>query len=171
MIKSGFVMLVMLFALSACGGGATEQAVDPTAAVSLSRFTVTGTGPAENGVVPIDAAVNNGKLSFEWATSSSNDYHVGVYLSKDEILDTNVDAYILGRNCGDTYEFISGCGKQMKVDCVWSSDNKMACSTELKPKILTYWLDALPQDAWALAQVCNSLFTKCRVYSVPVQLR
>ncbi len=171
MYKQISFLMVCLFALAACGGTSDSDSQDATAAVTLSRFMVEGTGPAENGVVPIDAAMNGGKLWFEWVTKSGNDYRVSLYLSKDDTLDTKEDPYILGLNCGPTYELFSGCGKEKRVQCVWDAENRLDCETELKPKTLTYWLDQLPQDAWALAQVCNSLFTQCSVYSVPVQLR
>ena len=176
-----FVRNVIVFTsflvLTACGGGGGgDSTPSPAALTTINSFTMTGTSaPTAGDPIPINANVNAGAFSVDWDVSSSNPYHVKLYISEDAVFDKDTDTRLMSKNCGtnvvgNTYE----CNKVASFSCVFKTSNLISCgtiSTANPEKNLTTFLTGLPMTAYFFIDACNALVTSCKTQSVEVEFQ
>lgn len=163
--------------LSACGGGSSgtpsgTPGITGTT-TTINNYTVTGTSSATGTSQPINPGVNNGNFNVSWNISSSDPYHVDLYVSSDSTLSTTTDIKFFGQNCGSASS-IYNCGKSGTFTCTFGGDNKISCGTisAANPaKDLTSFLDTIPKTAYIVMQACNGLFDSCKTSAIQVEFQ
>lgn len=167
-----FVFIV--FTLLGCGGGknkstASTPPVGGKVTTKITTFNIIGSSDADNGVIPINAGIDNGKFKVEWEVISSENYDVDLYLSNDKYLSDKTDIVFSALICGSTPSS-SPCTHTASLDCKFSSTNKISCGSNNQEKDLSSFLNALPQQAFIIIEVCDSSYKSCKVSSQAVEL-
>jgi hypothetical protein len=166
-----FGISVLLFG---CGG--SSDITNPTSSIqntSISEYTVTGSSATKNGVIPINSGVNNGAFKVTWNVSSSDPYHIELYLSNDSALSKSTDVNFFGQNCGGI-SAIYNCSSNGSFDCKFTSQNKISCGTITsfnKEKDISSFLDQIPKQAFLIIEACNGLFDSCKTSSEEIELQ
>ncbi len=170
------IPLLVASTISACGGGSSTPNIDvpnpATSTTTINSFSLTGTSAPINGVVPINASINNGEFAIDWDIASSDPYIVEIYMSSDTALG-NGDVKIFGQNCG-SLSTLYNCGSTASFNCRFGSSNNISCGviSSINPeKDLTTFLDTIPKSANLLLLGCNSLLTSCKTTSVAIELQ
>lgn len=158
--------------LTACGGTDTGSG-GPTSKTSINSYEIAGSETVQAGdVVPINAGVNEGAFEVNWDVSSSNPYHVRLYVSDDAILSTDDDIQFFSQNCG-TPSSIYNCNRTANFDCSFSAQNQIVCNetTYNRGKNIGSFLNSLPQQAYLIMQACNGLFDSCKDQAIAIELQ
>ncbi len=168
--KQLFSILTISALLAACGGGIgenSEGAIGGSSGenVSLNSFEVIGTSAPINGVIPINANLNEGRFQIKWKASYDGSiYRSSVYLSKDARLDKNSDDLrLFYKNCGSSPSLYD-CGNTANFSCQFKTNNSLLCSLGRTGmgRVIGNWLGALPQKIYMILEVCNGLGTQCK---------
>lgn len=93
------------------GGGSTNGG---SSTIKLTAFNVTGSIDGSNPVV-IGSGINDGKFSFGWKVDYNTVYYTTTYLSEDDVLSPDDDAYVFYQNCGNGFQFCPG--YEMSYNC------------------------------------------------------
>lgn len=136
--------------------------------VTINEFEVIGSSEPVDGVVPINAGVNDGKFSVSWDVFSNIDlYHVELFVSKDGSTDGDAVKFF-ARNCG----YIgSSCSQKGEFECNFTQDNQIFCGNT-DGHNLTDFLDQLPQELFIVLKTVDSLFQEsAKQAQVKVQLQ
>lgn len=171
---SKLIILIFIASLvSACGGGSsTPNVPNPaTSTTTIDSYRVTGTSASINDVAPINANLNNGEFSVGWNISSSDPYHVDIYLSDDVVL--GGDVKIFEQNCG-SLGTLYNCDSDASFNCRFDTSNNISCgvvSASNPAKDLTTFLDTIPKSAHLILVGCNALLTSCKSTSLEVELQ
>jgi len=172
-----FSLFLLASFLTACGvGTSTDPGNSPlTDTTTINSFTVTGSGPAVAGKIPLNPAINNGAFTVDWNIDSSDPYHVDLYMSSDNQLNRLSDDQLLTRNCGST-SLVYNCSKTAHIDCSFNSSNVLACGTAsdqmvVKGRDLTAYLDTIPKTSWLLIEACNALMSSCKTSAVEIEFQ
>ena len=174
-IFSLFVAVVV----SACGGdssSSTDTATDPVATgdnTTINSYTLTGTSVTSNGVTPINAGVNNGVFRVEWNVTSSDPYHVDLFLSDDNTLSETTDTQISSHNCG-ALDILYECDAVTSLDGSFDNQNKISVGTvnTFNPGAdLTNFLSTIPKSAFMIIKACNSLLSNCKTSAIAIELQ
>lgn len=195
--------LMILLIVSSCGGGSSppptssiEQDIDAILALdgaqgetgtpsansiafnvtetTIHSITVTGTSDKIGDVTPINPSENGGDFSIDWHVTSSDPYHVDVYLRVDDTISKQQgDIRVFQQNCGSVSQLYR-CDQFASFACHFNSTNEFYCGT-LSPanaiRNLTTFLSAIPMDANLIFKACNSVLSNCREAVVPVQFQ
>ena len=166
-----FMLILGAVLLSACGGGGGDVLNNSgNSATTISAFEITGS--ATGTPVPIDANINSGNFHVHWEVNSSDPYHVDLYVSADDVLDTNTDIRFFEQNCGSGP--LMNCTSIADFDCAFTTQNHLSCGTlsaANKGKDLTTFLTGLPMQAGIIMKACNGLVTSCKTQVVKVEFR
>ncbi|MEC4685408.1 MAG: hypothetical protein VST71_06725 [Nitrospirota bacterium] len=169
-INKILVILILCFIfLTACGNGGNDG--EESSSIKITSYSVEGTSPASDGVVPINSIVNDGVFKVSWSVSSDDIYHIELYLSNDDELSRDTDVDFFGRNCGS---ISTACKQNGSVDCRFTTQNKISCGTISiynPEKDITPFLDQIPKAAYLIMEACNALFDSCETASVQVELQ
>jgi hypothetical protein len=168
--KFGMLLLSSFLVLTACGGGGSSS-TPVSLTTTINSFSIVGTSASNAGdPVPINANVNGGNFEVSWDVSSSDAYHVEMYISDDATLDTNTDINILGKNCGSNATFYE-CSKTANFSCKFKTTNLISCGpisvANTEVDLMTY-LSTLPKAAYFILDACNGLLTSCKTQAVEV---
>ena len=174
MPKLTFLFIFIAFTLLGCGGSSTpseggKENTDNTDNTEITEITtsyISGSSDADNGVIPINAGINNGKFKVEWDVISSENYDVDLYVSNDKYLSDETDIVFSEVTCGRSS---SPCTHTGSLDCKFSSTNKISCGNNNQEKDLSSFLNTLPQKAFIIIEVCDSSYTSCKVSSQAVE--
>ena len=172
MTKITFPIIVASL-LSACGGSSEIPTANTPAnpSTTINAVTIVGTSPPSDNIIPINAGVNNGGFTTGWSVSSSDPYHVDLYLSNDNALGS--DVRIFSQNCGSS-SLIYNCSSVGQFNCQFTSSNKMSCGTlsaANTEKDLTSFLDTIPKQVFLILEACNALLDNCKTSSVAIELQ
>jgi hypothetical protein len=163
--------------LSTAQGGATPNtgtAPVNVTTTTINALSVTGTSPKVGDVTPINPAENNGTFLISWNVTSSDPYHVDVYLSLDDTISTaQGDIRVFQQNCGSLPQLYS-CNESADFACSFNGSNELYCGTvsAANPvRNLTNFLYAIPLDANLIFKACNSVLSNCNEEIVAIQFR
>lgn len=156
--------------LAACGetDGTSGSAISST---TINSMSVQGSAAAVAGVIPLNSGINEGAFTVNWNVSSSDPYHVRLYVSDDATLSSN-DIQFFSQNCG-SLSSLYNCGKAASFACSFDTQNQIVCneSSYNRGKNLTSFLQTLPQDAYLIMYACNGLFDSCKTEEVAIELQ
>lgn len=167
---------VGIMVLTACGGGpngGNALSSKPSNPTTINSYIITGTSPTTSAVQPINAGVNGGDFNVSWNVSSTDPYHVDLYVSYDATLSKTDDIKFFGQNCGSSSS-IYNCDQNASFPCTFTGDNKLSCGTvsAANPqKDLGSFLINIPQSAYVIMEACNGLFTDCTTSSIAVEFQ
>ncbi len=145
---------------------------NPDNAVSISTFSVTGTSPPSQGLVPISPGVNNGQFSVNWDVTG-NLYTGVIALNANPVFDPNTNI-VLATSCGK--QSASGaCQSSGTLACTFNTSNIMQCSdatgTYLSQDLTQFLVNGLPDNAYIVMQACNPAATSCPTTYTEVQIQ
>lgn len=161
--------LVLALMLGACGGSDEDGSdFEVTSQTRIDEFAVVGTGAPVSAQVPISASQNQGRFQLTWSASAatSSGYNARVYASEDALLDA-ADIDFFSQNCGPS-DTLYNCGNTGEFQCSFATDNSIGCDLGFGRRSLQPLLDTLPKSAFLLLQVCDALFTDCKVEAAAV---
>jgi hypothetical protein len=162
------LFIVSMFTLAACGGGGGGT-TPPATMTTINSFDVTGSGVSAGGGQILDPAINSGQFTVDWDISSSDPYHVDLYVSLDNVLDSS-DEQFFSRNCG-TGPLLT-CTDLGSFTCHYTNTNMISCGTisATNPeKSLSTLILSLPMSAHIIAEACDNTFTNCVETPVEVE--
>ena len=166
------VSFCFFLVLVSCGGGG-DSGSNPLALTSINDFKVTGTSVGTGPSVPINANINNGEFNVSWDVSSSDPYHVKVYVSEDATYSDSDDIDFLGKNCG-TGSFFYQCTQTGSFDCTFTSTNLISSCTPSsvnRDVNISRILNTTPKTAYLILRACNGLLTSCKEQAVQVEFQ
>jgi len=173
------VLMFQMYALSGCGGGGGGGATTPATAVGpnnpvfISAYSVTGTSPAVNNVVPINPGVNGGQFSASWRVTGNQTYSVRIYVSEDATQDVG-DIELVTGSCGKVHA-TDVCHPDGTVDCTFNNMNVMSCSDALGAfpvrDLSVFLASGIPKNGYLIIKACNPVLTSCPVDNVSVQIQ
>jgi hypothetical protein len=161
---------------NAQGGSTSTTGTAPVnvTTTTINALSVTGTSAKVGDVTPINPAENNGIFLISWNVTSSDPYHVDVYLSLDDTISTaQGDIRVFQQNCGSLPQLYS-CNESADFACSFNGSNELYCGTvsAANPvRNLTTFLSAIPLDANLIFKACNSVLSNCKEVTVPVQFQ
>lgn len=171
------MLLLLVTGLAACGGGSDTNPKNPLSSVNLNTkinsFTVIGTSSTVAGTVPINPGVSGGFFSVGWDISSTDPYHIDLYVSHDNALSKTSDTKFFSQNCGSTSS-IYNCSQTGNFSCQFTSANSISCGTvsATNPaKDLTSFFSALPETDYLILEACDGLFLDCQQSAVKVEFQ
>jgi hypothetical protein len=165
-----------ILALVNAQGGSTNTGATPlnVTTTTINALSVTGTSAKAGDVAPINPAENNGHFSINWDITSSDPYHVDVYLSLDDTISTpQGDIRVFQQNCGSLPQLYH-CNQTADFTCNFNGSNELYCGTVsvANPiRNLTIFLSAIPMDANLIFRACNSVLSNCQEMVLPVQFQ
>jgi hypothetical protein len=141
---------------------------------SINAYSVIGAiTTTTNGGILINSGVNNGAFNVSWNVSSSDPYHVELYLSNDSALSSSTDVKFFSQNCGGI-SAIYNCNTNGSFSCKFNSQNKISCDTITfinKEKDISAFLNQIPKRAYLIIKACNGLFNNCDTAFKPIELQ
>ncbi len=159
--------------LTACGGTGSEGGSGSSvSSTTINSMAIEGSAAASDGVVPINSGINGGAFKVKWDVSSSNPYHVRLYVSKDAVLSTSTDQHFFSQNCG-TPTSIYNCTRTANFNCSFNTENQIVCNETAynRGKNLSSFLETLPEQAYLIMHACNGLFNSCKTEAMPIELQ
>jgi hypothetical protein len=161
--------MILIFGLFACGGqgdSSIEEFIDVE--TSIGEFSVDSPTGSINGVPQMDPYFQEGEFSLSWSVSSSDPYHVKLYLSLNSALSEEDDINFFSQNCGNSNAILN-CDSEADFDCRYSPDMGFSCNGEESVDIGSL-IEALPQSAYIILEACDGLFESCKTSSIMVNL-
>ena len=160
--------------LAACGSDsdkndAPDRATLPTP--EIVSFSVSGTSPAQQDVIPINAGVEEGQFTIDWNIGEANSFHLQLFLSHDEKLSGD-DVRIFNNSlCGAVR--VNDCFSQDQYQCRFGTDNTLKCSDgwETFDKNLSTlgFLTGLPQQTFVIVEAC--VLADCKTAAVKTEFQ
>lgn len=150
-----------VFSLSILLGACVESTEDDV--TTINEFSSTSSAGLNDSSVVIDPAIDDGAFNIQWNISSSDPYHIELYLSEDAQLSKSSDVNFFGQNCSSS-STIFNCSSVGDFDCRFTSENKISCGTispANKEHNVTTFMTTLPKEAFIIIEACNGLFDSC----------
>jgi hypothetical protein len=172
MLKIHAFLLLSATFLSGCGGGGDSASPSPAAATTnINQFSLAGNVTASS----ISVSKSAGQFAMTWDVSSSDPFHIDVYLSSDAVVSTD-DKSFIGGNCGALSLY--NCKAQQTVQCnVTKVGTTSPASYTLgcqglgtSSQVVTLPSITLPFSANILFKACNALQNSCVTVSKSVTL-
>lgn len=162
--------IIIVFGLFACGGGGGNNSIEElvTTETTINEFFVSSPSGLANGVPQMDPYFEEGEFSLSWSVSSSDPYHVKLFLSLNPALSEENDINFFSQNCGNS-NVILNCDSEADFDCRYSPDMGFSCNGEELVDIGSL-IEALPQSAYIILEACDGLFESCKTSSIMVNL-
>ncbi len=165
----------VLFLLFGCSE--TSNTTNPTTSnsqnTSINMYSVTGTSTTTSDVKPINSGVNNGAFNVSWNVSSTDPYHIELYLSNNSTLSSSAGVKFFSQNCGGI-SAIYNCNTNGSFSCRFTSQNKISCGTITfvnKEKDVSAFLNQIPKSAYLIIKACNGLFNSCDTEFKQIELQ
>lgn len=160
--------------LVACGSDSKDNhpidhATLPTP--EIASFSVTGTSPAQDDVIPVNAGVEDGKFTIGWNIAEANSFHLQIFLSHDDILSADDLRIFNNTLCGAMR--VNECLAQDQYVCHFGTDNALKCSDgweSFNENLNTQgFLPALPQQAYIIGKAC--VVTDCKTSAIKIEFQ
>lgn len=165
-------LLALLTSLVACSGGdgASSGGDAPTPTV-VNSFSVS-VPSSQATPVPISPYMDSGTFNATWSVTSSDPFHIDLYVSLDNVLQTQNDRAVFAQNCGT--HTLYACRSQSTVTCQFDTMTRVSCSlpsTQATVTDLTTFLSGLPKSAYLILHACNGLFLSCSDSAISIEFQ
>lgn len=160
--------------LTACGSDSeknypTDRATLPTP--EIASFSVTGTSPAQQDIVPVNAGVEEGKFTIDWNIASADSFHLQLFLSHDDTLSADDIRIFSNALCGAVR--VNDCFSQDQYICHFGTDNTLKCSDgweSFNQNLNTQgFLTGLPQQAYIIGKAC--VIADCKTSAIKIEFQ
>lgn len=169
-----FITIILI----GCGGGGGNNVDIPqgnnqptSPETKFNDASINGGFATQDGTIGLSPYINDGGFYIEWDVTSSDPFHISMYVSDDQSLD-DTDVQFGGFNCGSLTELYS-CTFQDEKQCSYDEGNLISCGeiTSGNPaKNLSNYLDVIPKQTNILVRVCNGLFSDCETVALNIIL-